>query len=134
MNYAKALIACAATGISATALFVLAQPAFGEPVYVVGRDDVITTRVSYADLNLAADAGQRTLNNRVDSAINNLCLEATGGNNGSTDFKFAMAHCTSQALRDARPQIAQAVQRAHEIAQSGGSSIVATALTISLPK
>jgi len=136
MNYTKALVMCAAVGITATGLMVLAPPAFGRnaPVYVVGREDVVTRHISYADLNLASVAGERTLNRRVGTAVNGLCLDATGGNDGSTTFKYSMARCSGHAWGDARPQIAAAVQRAREIASTGSSSISATALTISLPQ
>lgn len=136
MNYTKALIMCAAVGITATGLMALAPPAFGKsgPVYVIGREDVITRHVSYADLNLASAAGEKTLVRRVGTAVNDLCLDATGGNDGSTTFKFSMVRCSGQAWNEARPQIARAVRRAQEIALTGGSNIAATALTISLPQ
>lgn len=137
MNYTKALIMCAAVGVTATGLLVLAPPALGktaEPVYVIGSGEVVTRHISYADLNLASFAGETTLNRRVGSAVNDLCLDATGGNDGSTSFKYSMRRCSGGAWDQARPQITRAVQRAREIASTGSSSIVATALTIRLPQ
>jgi len=135
VNYTKALIMCAAVGITATGLMALAPPAYGRsgPVYVVGREDVVSRHISYADLNLASVAGERTLNRRVGTAVNGLCLDVTGGNDGSTTFKYSMARCNGHAWSGARPQIAAAIQRAREIASTGSSTISATALTISLP-
>ena len=135
MNYTKALIMCATVGITATGLLVLAPPAYGRsgPVYVVGREDVVSRHISYADLNLASLPGERTLNRRVGTAVSSLCSEVSGGNDGSTSFKYSMARCSGHAWSDARPQIAAAVERAREIASTGSSSISATALTISLP-
>jgi UrcA family protein len=90
--------------------------------------------VSFADLNLAAPAGQQTLNRRVDAAVSSLCNEATGGNDGSPAYKYSMISCSDGAWNDARPQIARAVQRSQELASTGHTSILAAALTISLPK
>jgi len=136
MNYTKALIMCAAVGVTATGLMVFAPPAAGKPapVYVIGNGDLITKHISYADLNLASSPGEGTLNHRVGAAVNDLCVEATGGNDGSTSFKYSMQRCSGLAWSQARPQIASAVQRAREIASTGDSSIAATALTIRLPQ
>jgi UrcA family protein len=136
MNYTKALIMCAAVGVTAVGVLAIAPPASGEnaPVYVFGREDIVVRHVSYADLNLASAAGEITLNRRVGAAVNDLCIDATGGNDGSTRFKYSMSNCSTHAWNDARPQISRAVERAREMAATGGSSIVAAAVTISLPQ
>jgi hypothetical protein len=43
-----------------------------------------------------------------------------------------MMKCDNRAWGEARPQIARAVQRAHDIASTGTSPIAAAAITISL--
>jgi UrcA family protein len=138
MNYARTISLCAAVAITSGGLFLVASPALGRsgPIMVTASppEDVVVRHVSYADLNLAADAGQRTLNRRVGAAVSSLCTEASGGNDGSTGFKYSMINCSSGAWSDARPQIARAVQRAQELAFTGKTAIAAAAITISLPK
>jgi UrcA family protein len=130
MKYVKLSIA-ATTG----ALFAVLSPAAAKgPVYVIAPAEVVTRHISYADLNLASVAGERALNYRVGSAVSDLCLEATGGNDGSPNFKHSMKRCSSFAWNEAQPQMDRAVQRAREIASAGSSSIAAVALTISLPQ
>ena len=138
MNYARAITLCAAIAITSGGIFLAAAPAFGRsgPILVTGAppEEIVVRHVSYADLNLAVEAGQKTLNRRVGSAVNSLCDEALGGNDGSTAFRYSMVRCTHGAWNDARPQIARAVMRAQELALTGQTSIAATALVISLPK
>jgi UrcA family protein len=100
---------------------------------VTAPEDIVVRHVSYVDLNLAVAAGQKTLNRRVGSAVTDLCMEATGGF-GSAAFEYSMIRCADGAWKGARPQIARAVKRAQELASTGQSAIVATALTISIPK
>jgi UrcA family protein len=111
-------------------------PAFSRsaPVFVIAPADLVTRHVSYADLNLASIAGERALDRRVGTAVTDLCLDATGGNDGSPKFKMSMIRCSGEAWSGARPQMTRAVQRARDIAATGSSSIAATALVISLPK
>ena len=130
MKHAKLLSMCAAvaavTGVS---------PAFGKaPIVVAAPAEIVTRHISYADLNLASPAGERTLNYRVSSAVNGLCDDATGGNDGSFVFKVAMKRCSSSGWSQAQPQIDRAVQRARELAATGTTSLAAAAITISLPK
>jgi UrcA family protein len=124
--------------VTSGGLFLVASPAFGRsgPILVtaVPPEELVVRHVSYADLNLAADAGQRTLNRRVDVAVNDLCTEANGGNNGSPSFKFSMQRCSIGAWDSALPQIERAVQRSKELALTGHTSISAAALVISLPR
>jgi UrcA family protein len=130
MKYPKAFSLCAAIAVTAT------TPAFGRspPVFVTAPADLVTRHISYADLNLASVSGERTLERRVGTAVSDLCLDATGGNDGSPKFKLSMIRCSGEAWNGARPQMARAVQRARDIAATGSSAIAATALTISLPR
>jgi UrcA family protein len=130
MKHIRAISLCAAIAVTAT------TPAFGRsaPVFVTAPVDVVTRHISYADLNLASVAGERALQRRVGTAVTDLCLDATGGNDGSPKYKLSMIHCSGEAWNGARPQMARAVQRARDIASTGSSSIAAAALTISLPK
>lgn len=138
MNYIRAISLCAAIAATSGGLFLAASPAFGRngPILVtaVPPEEMVVRHISYADLNLVADAGQRTLNHRVDVAVTDLCMEANGGNDGSPSFKFSMKRCSFGAWNGARPQIALAVQRSRELALTGKTAIAATALIISLPK
>lgn len=131
MSYGKAFTLCAAAAMLAVAT---PAPAKSPPVYVVAPSDLITRHISYADLNLASAAGEQTLRHRVSSGVTELCDEASGGRDGSTAYRYNMIRCSSAAWDQARPQMALAVQRAREIAATGSSSIVAAALTISLPQ
>jgi UrcA family protein len=138
MNYVRAISLCAAIAAASGGLFLAASPAFGRsgPIFVTATppEELVVRHVSYADLNLAVDAGQRTLNRRVGSAVSDLCTEAGGGNDGSTAFKYSMIRCSNFAWNDARPQIQRAVQRSRELALTGKTAIAATSLIISLPK
>lgn len=138
MNHVRAISLCAAIAVTSGGLFLVAAPAFGRsgPILVTAPqpEDLVVRHVSYADLNLAAAPGQKALNRRVGAAVTDLCTEAAGGNDGGTAFRYNMINCSNGAWNDARPQIARAVQRAQELAFTGHSSIVATALTISIPK
>jgi len=138
MTYSKLLALGAAIAITGGGLILMAPPAFGKPAPVVvtapATGDVVTRHIGYADLNLAAPAGERTLTQRVGRAIETLCDEATGGTNGSVDFKRAMSRCGNSAWDQARPQIGLAVQRARDIASTGTSSIAAVAIRIALPE
>jgi UrcA family protein len=132
MKYTKAISMCA----TVAGLLVVATPAVGRgaPVVVTAPHDMVTRHVSFADLNLASAPGERALNRRVESAVADLCNEATGGNDGGTQYKYSMIRCSGEAWNSAQPQIDRAVQRAHEIAATGSSSIAAAALVISLPE
>jgi len=133
MNYGKAIAVCGAIFIAAVAVGAAAFPLHaGSPIVVTAKpDDIIVQRVSYADLNLASPLGERALNRRVAYAVNDLCNVAMGETSSSSNA-FAYKGCASAAWRGAGPQIAAAVQRAHEIAMTGTSSIAASAITVSL--
>jgi UrcA family protein len=133
MNYPKAFSSCAATAVTAIGLLAATPAASkGAPVFVTAPTDTVSRHVSYADLNLASVAGESMLNRRVGSAVTDLCLDATGGNDGSPNFKLSMIRCDRAAWNGAQPQIDRAVRRARDIATTGFSSIAAAAITISL--
>jgi UrcA family protein len=137
MNYARALAACGASLVAAVAIGVTASPAHSSPpgalVVVANPADYVIRHVTYADLNLASAPGERTLNRRVSYAVTDLCNEALGEPSSSSNT-FAYKECTGGAWHGADPQIAAAVQRAHEIAATGTSSIAVSAITISVPE
>ena len=124
----------AAVMVAAASLFVVASPAFGRPIVVTAPSDVITRHVSYADLNLATAPGEKTLYRRVGGAVSDVCDEAVGGDNGSTEYRFSMHRCSGEAWDGARPQILRAVHRARDIASTGSSSIAAAAIVITIPE
>jgi len=133
MTYSKALHVCAAIGVIVVAGG-LASPALGKtaPIVVNASPDIVVRHVSYADLNLAAAAGERTLVGRVRGAVSELCGEVTGGSDGSWMSNRTLDRCNRASWDQARPQISLAVQRARDIAMTGQSDILATALTISV--
>src|SRR5690242_16877808 len=136
MKLSKALLACAAVLVTAGGALGSASPASAkvQRLIVTAPAESVSRHISYADLNLASAEGERTLVHRVASGVNDLCLDGSGGNDGGFVYKNYMKRCSGSAWDQARPQMARAVQRAHEIASTGTSSIAATALTISIPR
>jgi len=135
MKRTKTLSACAAALVIAGGAFGSASPALAkvQKLVVTAPAESVSRHISYADLNLASADGERTLVHRVTSGVNDLCLDGSGGNDGSFVFKNYMKRCSGSAWDQARPQMTRAVQRAREIAETGTSSITAAALTISIP-
>ena len=115
---ASLLIAAPATATQERPVVVYAQPS-----------DVRVERVSYADLNLAQDNHVKKLRGRVAGAVKRVCLFEN--NRHGLQYRGYYS-CSDDAWDGARPQIAQAVARAKEIALTGQSSIAATAITISV--
>lgn len=134
MNYSKALAAGGASLFAAVAIGAAAYPAHAhpaQPLTIVGHsENYVERRVSYADLNLASEPGERTLNRRVGYAVGSLCDEAVSEERTGLLYRG----CADGAWRGARPQISAAIQRAHDIAATGTSSIAALAITISVPE
>jgi len=120
------------SGVTASLLFAVpAASAQNKPVVVYAqRSDVRIERVSYADLDLTINRDAKVLERRVNGAVQRVCL-FEDGYAGLQDVNYY--HCAGDAWDGAKPQIAQAVQRAKEIAMTGKSSIAATAIAISLP-
>ena len=96
-------------------------------VYAEPQEDRLTERVPYGDLNLASTQGTRKLNRRVASAVQRVC-HYDGDQIGVQNLGYRL--CSDEAWDGARPQIAQAIARAQEIAMTGKSSIAAAAITI----
>lgn len=128
------LLTLGAASVMAIAGFSLvATPAWGGPKPVVvtapaADPDEVTRIVSYSDLNLASEKGEKMLNGRVRVAAKSICLEVLGP---TPYFQFEL-ECRGDAWRSAKPQIALAVQRARELALTGQSSIAAAAITINM--
>jgi UrcA family protein len=133
MTYQKFVFAFAAVTITAASFAAVSTPASSKtPIMVVADPDIVTRRISYTDLNLASAAGERTLNRRVGNGIDSLCLEATGDDGRYWSPNYML--CRSSAWRQARPQMANARQRARDIALTGTSTIAAAAITIDLSR
>lgn len=118
---------------AASAFFMIASPALAgqEPVVVYAEPEeaVRTERVSFADLDLATKSGERGLHRRVAAAVRTVCADDfTGSALPSTEFY----RCSDGAWAKARPQMAQAVTRAQQLALNGKSSLAAAAITISV--
>ena len=120
------------SGVTASLLVAASASAAQQgPVVVYAEpENVHTERVSYADLDLADFRDQRKLNLRVTGAVKRVCL-FENSRRGLQDFGYY--NCADDAWDGAKPQIAQAVQRAKDIAMTGRSSIAATAITVNVP-
>ena len=135
MSYRRTKSLCAGLGIGLAGLVFVASPALGkEPIIVKApeSEDIAIRRISYADLNLASLAGEQTLNRRVRNEVTSLCTEIAG--NQDDKLSSAIDRCHGYAWIQARPQIANAVQRAREIATTGTSALSAAAITFSIPQ
>ena len=133
MKHEHFWVMCAAAGTALALMVGAAGAAIAAPqrtavATVVGErlEDGLSTRVSYADLNLASARDERILNRRVAGAARDVCDPHLSY--GPRDF----GGCMSYAWRGAKPQIALAVKRAHEIARNGTSSIPAVAISIAV--
>jgi len=117
------------SGVTAS-LMITSTAMAQEPVVVRAQplEGARTEHVSYADLDLAAFPAQRKLQLRVASAVKRVCLYHD--NLGLQDADYSA--CADGAWNGAAPQIAQAIQRAREMALNGKSSIAAAAITISV--
>ena len=89
-------------------------------------DEFDAIRVAYVDLNLATDAGQKALRNRIDNAARAVC--------GFVDSRdtvvlwTATVECRRDAIERARPAYEAAVEHAHDhaVATLGSSFLVVT--------
>jgi UrcA family protein len=123
------LTAAVLSGVTASFSFAMPGSAAQDKpvvVYAEPQENIRTERVSYADLNLAQSREERRLSLRVASAVRRVCLY---------EDKPGLQHgvyydCAAGAWDHARPQMAQAIARAKEIAMTGQSSIAATAITV----
>ena len=73
----------------------VAGTAFAQPPVVVTRETAPSAIVSYADLNIWSDAGQKRLVNRIRAAATDICFESN-----KVDVKVAVAQhaCFKTAL------------------------------------
>ena len=121
------------SGVTASLLVAFPASAGQEkPVVVFAepQENVRTERVSYADLDLVQLSDQRALNYRVASAVKRVCLFEDGYAGLQQRGYYS---CANGAFEAAEPQIAQAIDRAKEIAMTGKSSIATAAITIGVP-
>jgi UrcA family protein len=109
-------MAVAAIGVTASPVDARKRPV----VITAPHPDQPVERVSYHDLNLVLSSDQKTLYQRVNRAIRNVCPD--------NEMIMVLLDCRSYARNGAKPQIALAIERATQIAQTGSSSIAAVAL------
>ncbi len=120
----KLLSTIAAIGTT-VALALSAGPATArENIVITGsQDDALTRtqRVAYSDLDLATQRGERVLNRRVGVAVREVCSH-------DSEHFFVLRPCMLTAWSDARPQIANALERAkNNPGLAFGGSITVTA-------
>jgi UrcA family protein len=139
ISFNKSIAICGAVLLSSVALLTAVTPtevyAKQNPVIVTGKPDpnVVQRRVSYTDLNLASAAGEKALLKRVSGAVRVVCDQAVGPGAGpGSIFAGAYLSCRTDAREGASPQIARAILRAQQIAETGHSNIAAAAITITL--
>ena len=108
----------------------LAAPAAAEPASgtVDGNLAELARTIELGDLDLSSKSGERMLGHRIGDAVDNLCAEATGPDNGSADFRFATMKCRKRAWCEARAQAAALIGSAR-LASSPAAS-VATGIRI----
>ena len=121
------------SGVTASLLISSAAFAAGQDKPVVVKAEPLentrTEHVSYADLDLSQRKDEKKLNLRVAGAVKRVCL-FENARNGLQDNGYYS--CADDALGQARPQIAQAVERAKQLAMTGTTSIAATAISINV--
>jgi len=125
-SFTRLAVSC---GITLALLVGMGAAAKAQEVTVIKRvspEDTLTQRVTYADLNLASAAGERTLVRRVGSAVGAVCSPHTYVIDGKI--------CRTFAWNGAQPQIDRAVARATQIATNGTSSIPPVAIVIAAPR
>jgi UrcA family protein len=122
------------SGVTASLLISSAAFAAGQekPVVVYGepQENTRTEHVSYADLDLSQRKDEKKLNLRVTGAVKRVCL-FENSRMGLQDNGYY--NCADDAWSQARPQIAQAVDRARQLAMTGKTSIAAAAISINVP-
>jgi UrcA family protein len=127
-NTAKHLLAFSAALLaSAGALTAAASPAHAKDVTVYADEEgeSLSRAVSFADLNLASATGQKSLDGRVGRAVRYVC-EPHRDRSARTRY----GECVDFAWDGARPQMAQAVERAQQLAATGTTSIAPVAIAI----
>ncbi|MBL8646197.1 MAG: UrcA family protein [Sphingosinicella sp.] len=108
-----------------TAAFVPAAYAMDETIVEANTVRPVA-HVKYGDLNLASDAGVKTLHGRVRRAANAMCFE--GGRQDMRRDALSM-ECRNSAIASAAPQITAAINNAGtQVAANAGGAI-----TIAMP-
>jgi UrcA family protein len=82
-----------------------------------------SARVSFADLNLASDAGQKALQRRIAFAARSVCDQADPRD---LDYMRAVSECRKEAITNAQP----AYQAAVAAASNGTVDMLGAALTV----
>jgi UrcA family protein len=85
-----------------------------------------SVRVTYADLDLASDTGQRSLEHRIVRAAKIVCVYDDGKD---TDLTIETNACRSDAVASAQPAYAAAVNAARRgtVTVAGAASLIVTA-------
>lgn len=119
---------CVASTLVAGSTVAQAKSQSDEPVIVRANpdDSPPTRKVSFADLNLASQSGQKSLFRRVRVAVTDVCDESTHDSYGSPIHSM----CRDIAWDGARPQIRRAISRAEQLAANGYSTIAPVAIAI----
>lgn len=104
-RHTTCLLAAAAMGILAGAAGIATAAPRGD-VVIKGRtiDPSLQRKVSYADLDLARQPGQKVLGARIRTTANRLCYDLNG-----EDF---LRQCTEFAVHSTDDQVAAAIERA----------------------
>lgn len=121
------------SGVTASLLIATAASAAQDKpvvVYAEPQENTRTEHVSFADLDLSQRKDEKKLKLRVAGAVKRVCL-FEHARNGLQDSGYYS--CADDAWGQARPQIAQAVDRAMQLAMTGTTSIAATAISINVP-
>ena len=108
-----------------------AASAADKDVTVVGEAapaDILSERVSYADLDLASSAGIERLGLRVRGAVKSVC-EPHDERHSFGDY----GACRSYALDGAEPQMELAIARAGQLVATGTTTIAPVAIVIAAP-
>jgi len=134
----EALSLCAAVAMTSLSLIAVTPAhARSEPVVITGQraSDLLTQRVSFADLNLAAAADQTTLVHRVGSAVKQVCVASGYTIEANLRARASYLGCSNFAWDGARPQIAAAIARTPAVALNdiGSDTAASLAITVSAP-
>ena len=105
-----------------------AKPGSERPVVVTAEPEpeAATRRVTYADLDLATQLGERALVRRVSSAVKEVCREELG----PWPLYYAETSCRMLTWRDTKPQVAQAIARARGMAAVSSPGVAAAAIVV----
>lgn len=84
--------------------------------------------IDYADLDLSAPDAERQLRGRLSAAIDELCRDALGNDDGGSRYRIADMRCRKQAWQAGRAQIRTAVDQARvQAAQAKSAKTIAVA-------